>query len=265
MIVGRLVNRLRMTRDVASFGLRPADRLRAALLVLASPALRRSRFTPSVGLSLRLDGRLIRWTAETDADLVVLHQVFNDEYDVSGVDDPRVIVDLGSHVGASVIYFAHRFFRARIIAVEPDPANFRKLRRHVGQLSNVELHNVAVTDESRADVTFFESGERDSWASSPHRSNAFQEPIQVAGRRLDDLLADSDIDAVDPLKIDIEGAEYEVLRSFVGLGKVKTIVGEVHPELMGCDLSEFLQLLDRFDTDLTEQAAAYQPFRAQRA
>ncbi len=46
---------------------------------------------------------------------------------------------------------------------------------------------------------------------------------------------------------------------------MKTIVGEVHPDLMGCHIGEFLQLLDGFDTDLTEQAAAYQPFRAQRA
>lgn len=130
-------------------------------------------------------------------------------------------------------------------------------------MSNVELLNVAVTGED-ARVTFFESGDRDSWGSSLHRSHSLQNPIEVAGRRLDGILRDADVDRVDLLKIDIEGAEYEVLSSFAGLEQVDTIVGDVHPYLMDCTLSDFRRLLEGFAHDLPVEAGAHQPFSARR-
>ena len=71
--------------------------------------------------------------------------------------------------------------------------------------------------------------------------------VTVETRTLDDLMADFSLDELDLLKIDIEGAEFEVLRSFSGLDRTHAVVGEVHLDLMEQSLDEFFALLDGFE------------------
>src|SRR5688500_19248701 len=53
------------------------------------------------------------------------------EYDLSFVDvDPRTIVDVGANVGYASVYFASKYPRARIIAVEPEATDFALLKRN---------------------------------------------------------------------------------------------------------------------------------------
>ena len=44
----------------------------------------------------------------------------------------RIILDLGANVGYSIRFWQERFPDSRIIAVEPDPANFELCQRNVG-------------------------------------------------------------------------------------------------------------------------------------
>jgi FkbM family methyltransferase len=56
-----------------------------------------------------------------------------------------LIIDLGANVGFSAIYFHLTWPAARIIAVEPDPANLQQLRRNVQGISAVEVVAAAVS------------------------------------------------------------------------------------------------------------------------
>jgi FkbM family methyltransferase len=133
------------------------------------------------------------------------------------------IIDGGANIGLSVAYFKRAFPRSRIKAFEADRRIFEVLKRNVAalNLSGVELFNQAL------------------W-SSAGRLDFVQEGAD-AGRIADagDASANSAVEAVplaplltepvDLLKLDIEGAEFEVLHSCrAQLGQVKRAFVEYH-------------------------------------
>jgi FkbM family methyltransferase len=95
---------------------------------------------------------------------------------------PQAIIDLGAHVGMSVLYFRERYPAARILAVEPNPANFAKLERNVGGLPDVELRPVAAGGEPG--TAWLDVGQ-ESWRSMLVRNPAGREAIRVPVRTTD--------------------------------------------------------------------------------
>ncbi len=264
-LVDRLLYRYRLTIAVARFGARPRDRARLAAFMVAMPLLKRLGRTWPTQHQLRLGDDIVGWEADNDADLAIIEEVFGRRvYDLPDTLAPEVVVDLGAHVGATVFFFAIRFPKARILAIEPDPVNFAKLRRNVGFIPQVTLVNTAVTEQDGT-IPFYSAGQLDGWKSSSTRpATRWQRAIDVRSTRLDHLLAEAGIETVDLLKIDIEGAEYDVLKSFAGLRSVRTIVGEVHPGLMTGSVPDFLDLLEGFRSDLPAVVTEDTNFRADR-
>lgn len=76
-------------------------------------------------------------------------------YFVTEKPDP-LIVDCGSNIGTSILYFKKLYPEARIIAFEPFEEAFEKLRENVesNKLKNVRLHNVALSSKEGT-VDFF--------------------------------------------------------------------------------------------------------------
>jgi FkbM family methyltransferase len=188
--------------------------------------------------------RRFRCTVWEASELEVLRNVFvEEEYRIPLAEPVRTVVDLGSHVGVSVLWFHALYPDAAIVAVEPHPATFRRLERNVGRLDRVRLVNVAVGD-SNGSRPLFSSGE--SWAASLRKQPQLGHVDEVTCRRLDDLLEELGIGAVDLLKLDIEGAEHEVLSTFDGLARVRTVICEYHRELNPVDAFAFMGALEGF-------------------
>jgi FkbM family methyltransferase len=124
----------------------------------------------------------------------------------SQVTDP-VILDCGANIGLSVIYFKKLYPEARITAFEADSAIFRTLKENIKSYnySHVSLIHSAVWKE-RAVLSFFSEGSVGGMIDMKqvHQANM----IEVPSIRLRDYLEAK----IDFLKIDIEGAEYEVLK-----------------------------------------------------
>jgi FkbM family methyltransferase len=261
----RLWDRARDAVRLSRFGSRPIDRLRVVLLITLMPVLRRHGLSRPTRLRLRIGDTVVDWSADNDADVAVLAEIFDDRvYDFPLAPPPRVIVDLGGHVGASVLYFALRYPEARLVVVEPDPVNFAKLRRNVGHLAQVTAINAAVSDHEGT-ITLHSAGGLDSWKSSTSGvATPWSHPVEVRAAKLDSILAEAGVTAVDLLKIDIEGAEYEVLRSFDGLRDVQLIAGEVHPHLISAPLADFRRLLDEFELDMPAEVPHDMVFSARR-
>ncbi|MBE2317978.1 FkbM family methyltransferase [Solirubrobacter sp. CPCC 204708] len=157
--------------------------------------------------------------------MAVLEEVFSwNEYAVDLPHPPRRILDLGSNVGASILFFALRYPEAQIVGVEASPKLFGVLRRNVGDLPNVTLIQAAVssTDEP---IRFFEGNS--SWEGSTRVSGWVREEAatEVAAVTLDELIADGGADLV---KIDIEGGEFDVLPASRRLAEVPVVLGEIH-------------------------------------
>jgi FkbM family methyltransferase len=260
---GSISSRITRAINLTRFGARWRDRVRILALTIAMPLVRATGGIRPLRLLIRVDGHVVRWTANNYADLGVLEEVFGAEiYQFSDSTPPATIVDIGSHVGASVLYFALRYPATQIIAIEADPYNFDKLRRNVGHLVNVKLIHGAAASEPGS-MTLYASGRTDSWKSSTTPLTRWQQPVTVPAVRLDDLLSQYTIATPLVVKIDIEGAEYDVLSSFKGLGGVTEIVGEVHPMLFRPSLQEFTALFDDFVVEMGN-GNGNMPFRARR-
>jgi len=115
------------------------------------------------------------------------------------------IIDCGGYIGISALFFKLNYPDSKIIVFEPDSENFHLAKENIDSwgFDNIELHKKAVWINSE-DLEFYESN---SMASSVHAINTEGNKVKVAAIRLKDFLAQK----VDFLKIDIEGAEYEVL------------------------------------------------------
>jgi FkbM family methyltransferase len=120
--------------------------------------------------------------------------------------EPELVVDLGANVGFSVVLFAERYPRARILAFEPHPLHLAQLYQHVAlnDLSErVEIVGAAASDASGH--AFLTEEENESRVVGTPGEGGL--PIRVR-----DLFGELAGRRVDLLKMDIEGGEFEVLR-----------------------------------------------------
>ena len=133
-----------------------------------------------------------------------------------------VIYDCGANVGVSVLYFKQLHPAATIKAFEPDPKVFACLSENVAanKVQGVELVNKAVWINSDGISFGSEGADGGSIYFEGNRTT-------LPSVRLKDLLAaESEIDL---LKIDIEGAEVEVLKDCASeLRKVRNLFVEYH-------------------------------------
>lgn len=131
------------------------------------------------------------------------------------------ILDCGANIGLAVLRLKQLYPEARVTAFEADPSIFGALERNVhgNGFRDVELVNKAVWS-SQTTVRFAPEG-GDSGRIDSGREGA----IEVPAVRLRDYLAER----IDFLKVDIEGAEVEVLRDCVDcLPRVRAAFVEHH-------------------------------------
>jgi FkbM family methyltransferase len=137
------------------------------------------------------------------------------EYKFLSSTDTPFIIDCGSHIGISVLYFKKIFPKSRIIAFEANPLTFKLLKKNITQnkLKQVDMYNNAV-GKKKGEVNFYIGNHEKgtwNWGDSTVK-NSWYDPelyqtIQVPSIRLSSYITKK----VDLLKIDIEGSELSVL------------------------------------------------------
>jgi len=179
------------------------------------------------------------------SELKIIREIFyGAEYVVPQDLDPEVIVDLGSNAGFSVLFFKALFPRARVVAVEPHPGTFERLRRNTAHLEGVDLINAAVTDHDGETTLYFGS---ESWGASLAAAADRQGATVVPAVTLAHLAEQLDLPKIDVLKLDIEGAEHQVLTSSAPvLARTQWLVFEYHQELNRDPLWTLLDRLEDF-------------------
>ena len=135
--------------------------------------------------------------------------------------DP-VIIDCGSNYGTSIVYFKQLYPDSKIIGVEADPDIFEILKNNLEQrsFSNITLLNKAISKE-KGSIQFFSEG---ADGGRIHNMDSPKNSYKVETINLDELI-DGDVDF---LKMDIEGAESDMLCISKKLGKVKQMFIEFH-------------------------------------
>ena len=146
-------------------------------------------------------------------------------YDFECKSDKPIIIDCGANVGSSVIYFAHMFPSASIFAFEADLNIYeylvKNINANIDNGCNITHYNKAIwIDET--ELIFYSEGADGGSLNSNHGKE--QKVHTVA---LSNFL--DEFEYVDFLKIDIEGAEVEVLPSCSSqLSKVDKLFVEYH-------------------------------------
>lgn len=200
------------------------------------------------------------------SDIRVFKQIFIDlEYRC--LDDcasPDLILDCGANVGYSSAYFLNRFPTARVIAVEPDPDNFKLLCENVKPYGRRCTPMLAAIwpEPKRLRLSQGTMGQGREWGRKV-------EPTQgghaggLEGIDIASLLDQSGFSRIGLLKIDIEGAERHVFghtaRNWID--SVDNIVIELHDD--EC-VERFFQIVDRqqFHTSRCEELTVCKRYAA---
>jgi FkbM family methyltransferase len=198
--------------------------------------------------SCKFLGREIQYFGDREL-LVLVEEIFlSGLYEFQSPTNTPVIFDCGSNIGLSVLFFKLLYPDSRIVAFEPSSESFRLLEENTSRnnLSDVVLHNCALVGESRP-VELFVSDDR----PASLRASMFQErtagvPRGIPGKTLSEFI-DRRVNFV---KIDIEGAEEQVLKELITSGKIEMIeqmVIEYHHQISPHQkgLAQFLTILEQ--------------------
>jgi FkbM family methyltransferase len=123
------------------------------------------------------------------------------------------IIDAGAQAGFFSLYCRALNAKIRIYAIEPENQNTIQLVKHLRQnhIQNVKIFQQALAGKT-GQAEFYVS--EDTHDHSLIESKKFKEKISVPATSLSDFLKNNKLIRVSLLKMDIEGAEYEVLENF---------------------------------------------------
>jgi FkbM family methyltransferase len=246
---------LTLTRLLGLTPDRPSQ-LRLVLVWLALTLKEKAQVAPAASfrVTYEFDGQRIAHRVWDRSELEVIAEVFvARQYELAADPDAHVVLDLGSNVGISILYFHLRCPKAVIVGVEPDPQTFRRLEANTGHLPRVRLVNAAVA-AAAGTVPLYSSGR--SWEASLYPREQFWTRTDVAAETADDIMRSLGLESADVIKADIEGAEVEVLSTANVVHSAQAIVFEYHAEYADVRMFDFIARLHEFTLERVEGSSA---------
>jgi FkbM family methyltransferase len=125
---------------------------------------------------------------------------------VSRAETP-VVLDCGANIGLSSIWYAHKYPKAKVVAVEPEPENFQLLTMNVSGYSNIIAVHGAVSDHEGR-TSLFNAGD-EPWTWQTKETDGGDVKVYT----ILDLLSMVPNSPLMIVKIDIEGGETALFRS----------------------------------------------------
>lgn len=199
---------------------------------------------PGFGGSFRLrrgttDAQFLRDLASGD---------YPKEYELPQGLNPAVIFDIGANIGAVSAALLRRYPRASLFAFEPLPENARILQHNLAAFPNATVLPYGLGNRT-AELTFERSDDPRNFGGGGF-NGAQQDAARCVERipvlAVAEALERLKITQIDLIKIDAEGAEYDILTNIPPetLRTVQAIVGELHdkpndPELLKILSSDF--------------------------
>lgn len=187
-------------------------------------------------IALRLPGLVYPlWVRPGTSDALTFDEVFvAREYELPLRDfSPRHILDLGANVGYASVLFAARWPQAKILAVEPERENMTLLKRNTGGYRAIDALHAAVWSHPGELAVANPDGDANAFRMmEPTKDTVEKIPAYTIGQLIDRL----GCERLDLLKMDVEGAEIEILRDASSwLGRVNVMVIELHDRITrGC-------------------------------
>ena len=150
----------------------------------------------------------------------------------------KIFIDCGAHCGESILEAKHRFGDdITIHSFEANPNLATELKKHFNLDSNVTIHNKAVWINEDKNIKFYLSVDFSDGSSiyKEKKSGGVSDNIYVDVPSIDlnKFIRSFDKNDYIILKLDVEGAEYEILDNLIENNTVSLINefhGEFHPD-----------------------------------
>jgi len=153
------------------------------------------------------------------------------------------VVEMGACLGFYMLLEAKK--AARVYAIEADPHNVEimTMAKDINGLRNIDIFNYAVAAENGRALFYQSPGRSDRGRLSPNGN------IEVDAITLDTFAAENDIEQVDLIRCDIEGAEIHMVS-----GGEKTLAAmpvgswmfiDLHPLKCGPDKTRLARAIDK--------------------
>jgi FkbM family methyltransferase len=126
-------------------------------------------------------------------------------FEIQGTD---TVVDVGAQIGAFSLFAAKQAPRGRVYSFEPVPANFKMLQHNIeaNDLTNVVPINKGIADSTASrEICLRNTGMHSFYLNKGGEKTV----VQVVS--LAEFMKEHHLHRIDFMKIDCEGAEYEIL------------------------------------------------------
>ncbi|MDD2676634.1 MAG: FkbM family methyltransferase [Methylacidiphilaceae bacterium] len=194
---------------------------------------------------LRIAGRTWAYGQRCAATGVYQEIFVSRDYEFRSANPAPRILDCGANIGLATLFFKLCYPESRIDAFEVDPNLAALFERNVRDngLSDVNVHCCALAGAA-GEIDFYPHGY--STCGSLYATWGGDKTVRVPAHRLSEWIGDE----VDFLKMDIEGAESEVIAELFesgALARVREAVVEYHHNLEGgqAGLARFLDFWER--------------------
>jgi len=140
-----------------------------------------------------------------------------------------VVVDLGAHIGAFAVRVARLAHRGRVYSYEAARKNYLLLEenRKLNGLENMYIENKAIS-EKRGEMPLYTPANNSILGSLRQDTSSFKEMVQAI--TFSDIIAKHSLEKINFLKIDVEGAEFDILFSCSdeNFAKIQRMIIEYH-------------------------------------
>lgn len=143
-----------------------------------------------------------------------------------------VILDCGGHIGTFTLYLKNLYPQAKVFILEPVQNNIQYLQANLdlNKTTDVTIINHALYGSAGKFYIDLSNKQFDAVSLSSTKP-ANDEYIEVDALTLDQVLQQNNISRVDLMKLDIEGAEYNVFEHSLAVlnQSIRHLIMEFHP------------------------------------